>query len=102
MMAHKVLSADMQKLIEAMKLAQQYSTTIMDVEYRKRMLQAAHILAVDSKNLLDAVDHARLFQMSNTQSKVKRDSSSSLNAEGSTNQIEGDSQVANQEVVSDR
>lgn len=59
-MAHKVLSADMAELIKAMKLAQQYSQTlVVDAEYRKAMLQAAHVIAVDSKNLLDTVDIAR-------------------------------------------
>ena len=59
-MAQKVLSTDMASLISAMKLAQQYSTTTMDTEYRKGMLKAAHALAVDSKNLLDIVDNARV------------------------------------------
>lgn len=59
-MAHKVLSKDMASLIQAMKLAQQYSTTTLDTEYRKSMLQAAHVLAMDSKNLLDVVDTARV------------------------------------------
>ncbi|XP_052774521.1 focal adhesion kinase 1-like isoform X3 [Mya arenaria] len=64
-MAQKVLSTDMGNLISAMKLAQQYSSTAMDGEYRKSMLKAAHVLAMDSKNLLDAVDNARISQMSN-------------------------------------
>ncbi|XP_055956032.1 focal adhesion kinase 1 isoform X4 [Patella vulgata] len=59
-MAQKVLSTDMGTLISTMKLAQQYSKTTMDVEYRKGMLKAAHVLAMDSKNLLDVVDHARV------------------------------------------
>ena len=54
-MAHKVLSSDMAELINAMRLAQQYSTTLLDGDYRKGMLKAAHVLAMDSKNLLDAV-----------------------------------------------
>ena len=58
-MAHKVLSADMAELIRAMKLAQQYKATLMDDQYRRSMLKAAHVLAMDSKNLLDAVDNAR-------------------------------------------
>ena len=58
-MAHKVLSADMAELIRAMKLAQQYKATLMDDQYRRGMLKAAHVLAMDSKNLLDAVDNAR-------------------------------------------
>ena len=59
-MAHKVLSCDMQELISAMKLAQQYSATYLDSDYRRSMLQAAHVLAKDSKNLLDSVDNARV------------------------------------------
>jgi len=34
-MAHKVLSKDMGELVNAMKLAQSYSTTTLDAEYRK-------------------------------------------------------------------
>ncbi|XP_071498719.1 focal adhesion kinase 1-like [Diadema antillarum] len=59
-MAHKVLSSDMGELITAMKLAQKYATTTLDQEYKRGMLSAGHILAVDAKNLLDAVDTARL------------------------------------------
>lgn len=59
-MSQKVLSADMAALISAMKLAQQYATTAVDGEYRKGMLKAAHVLAVDSKNLLDVIDRARV------------------------------------------
>jgi len=64
-MAQKVLSTDMGNLISSMKLAQQYSSTALDGEYRKNMLKAAHVLAIDSKNLLDAVDNGRLGQISN-------------------------------------
>lgn len=58
-MAHTILPKDMQELVSAMRLAQQYSETTVDVEYRKRMLEAAHILAMNSKNLLDVVDAVR-------------------------------------------
>ncbi|CAH1126716.1 unnamed protein product [Ceutorhynchus assimilis] len=61
-MAHKVLSKDMSELVSAMKLAQQYSKTTLDAEYRKGMLSTAHILAMDSKNLLDVIDNLRLQQ----------------------------------------
>lgn len=63
-MAQKVLSTDMASLVSSMKLAQQYSATSLDAEYRKRMLKAAHALAMDSKNLLDTVDTARASQSS--------------------------------------
>ena len=58
-MAHKVLSSDMAELINAMKLALKYSKTTLDQEYRKAMLSAAHVLAVDAKHLFDVVDQAR-------------------------------------------
>jgi focal adhesion kinase 1 len=58
-MAHKVLSADMAELINSMKLAQKYSTTTLDQEYRRGMLSAGHVLAVDAKHLFDVVDTAR-------------------------------------------
>ncbi|GJQ76496.1 hypothetical protein Trydic_g2203 [Trypoxylus dichotomus] len=59
-MAHKVLSKDMAELVNAMRLAQHYSNTTLDAEYRKGMLGAAHVLAMDSKNLLDVVDAIRM------------------------------------------
>lgn len=59
-MAHKVLSKDMADLVSAMKLAQSYSSTTLDAEYRKRMLSAAHVLAMDAKNLLDVIDSIRI------------------------------------------
>ncbi|XP_075170034.1 protein tyrosine kinase 2 Fak [Haematobia irritans] len=58
-MAHKVLPKDMHELVAAMKLAQQYNDTTLDVEYKKGMLSAAHVLAMDAKNLLDVVDTIR-------------------------------------------
>ncbi|XP_063217429.1 focal adhesion kinase 1 isoform X7 [Bacillus rossius redtenbacheri] len=59
-MAHKVLSKDMGELVNAMKLAQKYTPTTLDAEYRKGMLSAAHILAMDAKNLLDVIDSIRI------------------------------------------
>ena len=58
-MAHQVLSSDMAELINSMKLAQKYSSTTLDQEYRRSMLAAAHVLAVDAKHLFDVVDTAR-------------------------------------------
>ncbi|XP_053962112.1 focal adhesion kinase 1 isoform X2 [Anastrepha ludens] len=58
-MAHKVLSKDMQDLVATMRLAQQYSDTTLDSEYRRNMLSSAHILAMDAKNLFDVVDSIR-------------------------------------------
>ncbi|XP_014102161.2 focal adhesion kinase 1 isoform X2 [Bactrocera oleae] len=58
-MAHKVLSKDMQDLVATMRLAQQYSDTTLDNEYRRNMLSSAHVLAMDAKNLFDVVDSIR-------------------------------------------
>lgn len=59
-MARTVLASDMGQLIQKMRLAKEYSATaVLNTEYRKNMLQAAHVLAKDSKNLLDSVDHGR-------------------------------------------
>ncbi|CAH2057207.1 unnamed protein product, partial [Iphiclides podalirius] len=58
-MAHQVLSKDMAALVEAMRLAIQYSNTTLQHEYTKSMLAAAHVLAMDAKNLLDVVDCIR-------------------------------------------
>ena len=59
-MAHKVLSADMAELINRMKLAQKYSNTTLDQDYKRSMLEAAHALAFDARNLYDTVVKARL------------------------------------------
>ncbi|CAO1301357.1 unnamed protein product [Diamesa serratosioi] len=81
-MAHKVLSKDMKDLVASMHRAIQYCDTTLDVECRKyvhesfiiclafclmenlfcfrNMLSAAHILAMDTKNLLDVCDSIRV------------------------------------------
>ena len=58
-MAHKVLSADMADLIAALKTVQKYVGTTLEDSYKKEMLSAAHVLAVDGKHLFDVVDAAR-------------------------------------------
>uniref|UniRef100_A0A8B9KTD2 non-specific protein-tyrosine kinase n=1 Tax=Astyanax mexicanus TaxID=7994 RepID=A0A8B9KTD2_ASTMX len=56
----KLLNKDMAELISKMRLAQQNSITSLKEECKKQMLAAAHTLAMDAKNLLDAVDQARV------------------------------------------
>ncbi|XP_050668132.1 focal adhesion kinase 1 isoform X6 [Leptidea sinapis] len=58
-MAHQVLSKDMAGLVEAMRLAIHYHNTTLHHDYTKSMLAAAHVLAMDAKNLLDVVDCIR-------------------------------------------
>ncbi len=58
-MAHKVLSSDMSHLVEAMRNAQKQYQTFLEQEYQKQMLHAAHIVAVNAKQLLDAANSAR-------------------------------------------
>ncbi|XP_054875964.1 protein tyrosine kinase 2 beta, b isoform X1 [Poeciliopsis prolifica] len=56
----KLLNNDMAELISKMRLAQQNSITSLKEECKKQLLAAAHTLAMDSKNMLDAVDQARV------------------------------------------
>ncbi|XP_052002114.1 protein-tyrosine kinase 2-beta-like [Xyrauchen texanus] len=56
----KLLNKDLAELISKMRLAQQNSITSLKDECKKQMLAAAHTLAMDSKNLLDAVDQSRV------------------------------------------
>ncbi|XP_058235331.1 protein tyrosine kinase 2 beta, b isoform X3 [Hemibagrus wyckioides] len=56
----KLLNKDMAELIGKMRLAQQNAITSLKEECKKQMLAAAHTLAMDAKNLLDAVDQARV------------------------------------------
>ncbi|XP_047677378.1 protein-tyrosine kinase 2-beta isoform X2 [Tachysurus fulvidraco] len=56
----KLLNKDLAELISKMRMAQQNAITSLKDECKKQMLTAAHTLAVDSKNLLDAVDQARV------------------------------------------
>ncbi|TSK58082.1 Protein-tyrosine kinase 2-beta [Bagarius yarrelli] len=55
----KLLNKDMAELISKMRLAQQNAITSLKEECKKQMLAAAHTLAMDAKNMLDAVDQAR-------------------------------------------
>ena len=54
-MAQKVLSSDFNNLIKAMKDAQKHCNTFLEGEYQRDMLQAAHVVAKNSKLLFDAV-----------------------------------------------
>ncbi|XP_069567866.1 protein-tyrosine kinase 2-beta-like [Brachyistius frenatus] len=56
----KLLNKDLEHLINKMRLAQQNSITSLKEECQLQMLAAAHTLALDSKNLLDGVDQARV------------------------------------------
>ncbi|XP_031959209.1 protein-tyrosine kinase 2-beta isoform X2 [Corvus moneduloides] len=56
----KLLNKDLANLISKMRLAQQNSGTSLSTEFQRQMLTASHALAVDAKNLLDAVDQAKL------------------------------------------
>lgn len=50
----------MAELISKMRLAHQNAITSLKDECKKQMLTAAHTLAMDGKNMLDAVDQARV------------------------------------------
>ncbi|KAL7299431.1 hypothetical protein TKK_0007674 [Trichogramma kaykai] len=94
-MAHKVLSKDMAELVTAMKLAQSYSSTTLDGEYRKGMLSAAHVLAMDAKNLLDVIDSIRIrypyVDQQICQRQLYHSNDGSLNARNVAQQLVGGS-----------
>ncbi|XP_022661649.1 focal adhesion kinase 1-like isoform X3 [Varroa destructor] len=73
--AQRVLSADMAALVSAVKLAVQRPT---DSEQRRAMLEAAHSLAVDAKNLLDIVDLLRTTEVTGAHETPAATSSSSM------------------------
>ncbi|NXP08585.1 FAK2 kinase, partial [Thinocorus orbignyianus] len=56
----KLLNNDLAELINKMRLAQQNAVTSLSEECKRQMLTASHALAVDAKNLLDAVDQAKV------------------------------------------
>ncbi|XP_074066091.1 protein-tyrosine kinase 2-beta isoform X2 [Macrotis lagotis] len=56
----KLLNKDLAELINKMRLAQQNAVTSLSEECKRQMLTASHTLAVDAKNLLDAVDQAKM------------------------------------------
>ncbi|KAM3854496.1 protein-tyrosine kinase 2-beta isoform 7-T8 [Vipera latastei] len=56
----KLLNKDLAELINKMRLAQQNAMTSLSEECKRQMLGASHTLAVDAKNLLDAVDQAKM------------------------------------------
>ncbi|XP_063156524.1 protein-tyrosine kinase 2-beta isoform X5 [Candoia aspera] len=56
----KLLNKDLAELINKMRLAQQNAMTSLSEECKRQMLTASHTLAVDAKNLLDAVDQAKM------------------------------------------
>lgn len=56
----KLLNKDLYDLISKMRLAQQNTMTSLKEDCQRQMLAAAHTLALDCKNLLDAVDQARV------------------------------------------
>ncbi|XP_019491707.1 PREDICTED: protein-tyrosine kinase 2-beta isoform X2 [Hipposideros armiger] len=57
----KLLNKDLAELITKMRLAQQNAVTSLSEECKRQMLTASHTLAVDAKNLLDAVDQAKVL-----------------------------------------
>ncbi|CAG0918596.1 unnamed protein product [Notodromas monacha] len=59
-MAQTLLGEDMKKLVSALTLVEKYGNTTLEQEYVRSMISSAHVLAVDVKNLQDAVDNERL------------------------------------------
>nr|CAB3265269.1 focal adhesion kinase 1 [Phallusia mammillata] len=59
-MAQKTTNKDLSQIINQMKLVKRFYTTTQVTEYKKCLMAATQVLAIDVKNLLDVVDKARL------------------------------------------
>ena len=58
-MAKKTLHSDMTELVSATRKTQAHAATLLVEDFRRDMLKAAHMLALNSKHLLEAVDRGR-------------------------------------------
>ncbi|XP_065184091.1 focal adhesion kinase 1-like isoform X1 [Sycon ciliatum] len=58
-MCHKTLTSDMSKLVEAMQLAMKYQDTSVEHEFRRSMMQAAHMLALNTRHMLGTFTEAQ-------------------------------------------
>jgi hypothetical protein len=63
-------------------------------EYRKAMLQSAHIIVINSKNLLDSIDQVRLRLMTSSQSSSPKRSLLSQAVEEETEETENSLSVS--------
>uniref|UniRef100_H2YTL0 non-specific protein-tyrosine kinase n=1 Tax=Ciona savignyi TaxID=51511 RepID=H2YTL0_CIOSA len=61
-MAQKTTNKDLAQVINQMKLVKRFYSTTQVTDYKKCMMAATQVLAMDAKNLLDVVDKARLSQ----------------------------------------
>uniref|UniRef100_H2YTK4 non-specific protein-tyrosine kinase n=1 Tax=Ciona savignyi TaxID=51511 RepID=H2YTK4_CIOSA len=59
-MAQKTTNKDLAQVINQMKLVKRFYSTTQVTDYKKCMMAATQVLAMDAKNLLDVVDKARL------------------------------------------
>lgn len=62
-MAEKTLRSDMTELVSATRKTQEHASTLLVEDFRRDMLKAAHMLALNSKHLLDAIDRGRAAGM---------------------------------------
>ncbi|XP_078486620.1 uncharacterized protein LOC144745014 [Ciona intestinalis] len=59
-MAQKTTNKDLSQVINQMKLVKRFYSTTQVTDYKKCMMAATQVLAMDAKNLLDVVDKSRL------------------------------------------
>ncbi|CAK8691157.1 unnamed protein product [Clavelina lepadiformis] len=62
-MAQKTTNKDLSQIINQMKLVKKFYATTQVTAYKKCMMAATQVLAMDAKNLLDVVDKARLHKL---------------------------------------
>lgn len=82
-----------------MRLAQQNAVTSLKEECTRQMLAAAHTLALDSKNLLDAVDQARVRANLAQPRRISQDRAEEKEKEGKQEQCDAWMVLDNEETV---
>ncbi|XP_077971067.1 focal adhesion kinase 1-like isoform X2 [Styela clava] len=71
-MAQKTTNKDLSQVINQLKLVQRFFATTQVVEYKKCLMAANQVLAIDAKNLLDVVDRARIRKIQTAQEREAR------------------------------
>lgn len=76
-MAQKTTNKDLSQIIAQMRLVNRFIATSQVADYKKCLMAATQVLAMDVKNLLDVVDSARMKSSSASSSRLATASSSS-------------------------
>jgi len=76
-MAQKTTNKDLSQIINQMRLVNRFFSTSQVADYKKCLMAATQVLAMDAKNLLDVIDTARIASASSTDPSLILSASSS-------------------------